>query len=347
MAGEYGNPVGYDVTPWQYKVPQNVLGYDPKTEGLKQLANALSGGAQAFNQAKQEAIQQPMQNQIMAYDVERHKQAVAPKNVVGYDPTGKLPQQNLATNIKANDQTVPIVQNSDKFNLAQKEALSQFNAGLKQTGQLNDTAIKNYARLMADRKLPPTMYSTLFRNGQNGRQDFEKVVTEAQKINPQLDLAKETSDFKTASDTNIKKLEGSFDTVQSEIDKIMKLNTSVDRTAFPLLNKAILGIKQGLGDANTTEWESSINLFKDSLSTILSNGVITDSRLEIAKNSLSPDMSQEAFKRVMDDVVGVFVDFRKNAVEKQTGQFGNTEKPNTPSMGITQNKNGKFVVTLP
>jgi hypothetical protein len=127
----------------------------------------------------------------------------------------------------------------------------------------------------------------------------------------------------------------------------MKLNTSVDRTAFPLLNKAILGIKQGLGDTNTTEWESSINLFKDSLSTILSNGVITDSRLEIAKNSLSPDMSQEAFKRVMDDVVGVFVDFRKNAVEKQTGQFGNTEKPNTPSMGITQNKNGKFVVTLP
>ena len=65
------------VKPWQYNVSPEVLGAQGNETGnaLTAIANALMSGKAAFDKSKQAAIQQPMENEIMAYDLVRHKQA--------------------------------------------------------------------------------------------------------------------------------------------------------------------------------------------------------------------------------------------------------------------------------
>ena len=61
------------VTPWQYKVSPEVLGAQGNETGnaLTAIANAISGGLQAYHAAKKQGVEE----QIQGYDLERHKQA--------------------------------------------------------------------------------------------------------------------------------------------------------------------------------------------------------------------------------------------------------------------------------
>lgn len=77
------------IKPWQYQVPVETLQKigNPLGTGIGEVASAISSGLQSFNAAK-----------LAGYDIEQHRQAVAPKKMykateTGYEYSGEIPRE--------------------------------------------------------------------------------------------------------------------------------------------------------------------------------------------------------------------------------------------------------------
>lgn len=190
------------------------------------------------------------------------------------------------------------------------------------------------ATRMANGDFPGELYGRLVGFGGRTAGQFVEILQEAEGIAKKegktFSASKAMQDYNYEKNVITKRLKSNFDTVSNEIDKIEQLNKNVGfRSAFPLWNKASLAIQRFMGDGDTTEFVAGVELFKDSLSTILANGTMTDARLKIAQDSLSADMSPENFDRVLNNVVQVFTEYREKAVNAQGGKGGNKEAKKT------------------
>jgi hypothetical protein len=99
------------ITPWQYQVSPNVLaGQDQTKSAIENIAKALVAG----NNTDNNKTQVNQENQIRSYDIERHKQAVAPREQFTKTPQGAVmnsvgqPVSQVPANADINTQAMPV-----------------------------------------------------------------------------------------------------------------------------------------------------------------------------------------------------------------------------------------------
>lgn len=162
------------------------------------------------------------------------------------------------------------------------------------------------------------------------------LYAKAAELNPDFNEADFERGFKFISSPRIASQLASLDNVESGVSDLLKASDAATRSGSPLLNRALIpAAGLVLGNKKYTNWQTARTAFADELSGALGYGSATDMSREMGFNMTDANLSPEAFRSGIQDIVIPFVDRKRASLLKQGSVYGTGA--NNSAVSGTQN----------
>ncbi len=175
------------------------------------------------------------------------------------------------------------------------------------------------------------------------------IYDKATEINPNFSPAMFEMGYKFASNQKTQQQVASINNVLSGVTDLLKVSDQAARSGAPILNRFINPAGYALGGKHYANLAIARTAFADELSGALGYGSATDMAREMGLSMTDPNLSPEAFRSAIQDVVVPFVQRKKASLLGPMGIYGNeavnpaAKNPATPAAPI---KVGGFMVTV-
>jgi hypothetical protein len=145
--------------------------------------------------------------------------------------------------------------------------------------------------------------------------------------------------YKFAANPATQRALAAVDNVMPNIDKIVELSDSWDRTQYPDLNKFMGAIQFKLGNKTVASIRQAQKLVGDEMGIALGAGTMTDMKLQLGLDVIDPNLPTEVFLSNMGRVQDFLLN-RKTSLLDQMGIYG------TPEMNPGGGSNRRFNYTF-
>lgn len=202
------------------------------------------------------------------------------------------------------------------------------------------TGSKNYrvAQDLAYGKLTFNDFKSLYGRAAATAELKSSLYDKARELNPDFNPAAFEMGFKLASNPKVQQQLASMDNVKEGVPDLLKFSDAAARSGLPILNKYVInpgGI--ALGDKKYSNLAAARIGFADELSGALGFGGATDMSKAMGFDMTDTNLSPDAFRSGIQDVVLPFIERKKSTLLKQMGVYGQpgmnpaAEKPKAPA----------------
>lgn len=151
------------------------------------------------------------------------------------------------------------------------------------------------------------------------------IYDKARELNPQFNPAAFEMGFALAKNPKVQQQLASMDNVQEAVPDILKLSEAATRTGITKLNDYIIQGGFQLGNKKYSNLATARTAFADELSGALGFGGATDMSRQMGIDMTRPDLSPEAFRSQIQDVVLPFIQRKRDTLLKQMGVYGGSD----------------------
>jgi hypothetical protein len=148
------------------------------------------------------------------------------------------------------------------------------------------------------------------------------IYDKARELNPNFNVAQFEMGFKLASSTKVQQQLASMDNVKAAVPDLLKLSEEASRTGVTILNNLISKGGVAVSDKHYSNLATARSAFADELSGALGFGSATDMSRSMGFDMTRPDLSPDAFRSQIQDVVIPFIDRKKQTLLNQMGVYG-------------------------
>lgn len=148
------------------------------------------------------------------------------------------------------------------------------------------------------------------------------IYDKARELNPNFNPAAFEMGFTLAKNPKVQQQLASMDNVQQAVPDLLKLSDAASRTSITKLNDLIIKGGVQLGSKNYSNLATARTAFADELSGALGFGSATDMSKEMGIDMTRPDLSPDAFRSAIQDVVVPFIQRKRDTLLKQMGVYG-------------------------
>lgn len=206
---------------------------------------------------------------------------------------------------------------------------------------------KNYrvAQDLAYGKLTFADFKSLYGRAAATAELKTSLYDKARELNPEFNPAAFEMGFKLASNPKVQQQLASMDNVKEGVPDLLKFSDLAARSGFPTLNKYVInpgGI--ALGNKKYSNLAEARVGFADELSGALGFGGATDMSKQMGFDMTDTNLSPDAFRSGIQDVVLPFIERKKATLLKQMGVYGQTgmnpaaDKPVTATPGAKETR---------
>lgn len=184
------------------------------------------------------------------------------------------------------------------------------------------TAEYNVADMLGTGKLTMQRFRSLYAFSRDTNKRVA-IFNTAHELHPEFDPAAYELGFKLAGTPRVQQQAASLKNVSSGVKDLLKASDAAVRTGSPLLNKVVIpaaGIV--IGNKKYSNWNTARVAFADELSGALGYGSATDMTREMGFNMTDVNLSPEAFRSAIQDIVIPFVDRKKASLLQGMGVYG-------------------------
>lgn len=155
-----------------------------------------------------------------------------------------------------------------------------------------------------------------------------KVITKLNTLYPNFSWIKNEADFQAVKDYTKYINSGTYqntikylESVQPNLDEVVRLSDSLDKTKYPLINQAQLAIMKGSGDPNAAAFGAAGLEVADQVAKILQGGgtgnATSDAKLNQASQILNGNFSPQQFRAVAGELKTLLAS-RQSSLESDT-----------------------------
>jgi len=178
------------------------------------------------------------------------------------------------------------------------------------------------AQDLAYGKLPFTNFNQMYGRAAASSGMKTAIYEKAQELNPNFNVAQFEMGYKLASSPKVQQQLASMDNVKQAVPDLLRLSDEASRTGITALNKLIIKGGFELGSKHYANLETARTAFADELSGALGFGSATDMSKAMGLDMTRPDLSPEAFRSQIQDVVLPFIERKRDTLLKQMGVYG-------------------------
>src|ERR1700728_697696 len=173
------------------------------------------------------------------------------------------------------------------------------------------------------------------------------IYDKATQLNPAFNPATFEMGYKLASNPRVQQQLASLDNVKMGVDDLLKASDAATRTGSTLLNKAVIPGGIAIGNKKYSNFATARTAFADELSGALGYGSATDMSREMGFSMTDANLSPEAFRSAIQDIVMPFVERKKASLLHQMGPYGEQgmNPSASPDAGVQRPAGAKTVNT--
>lgn len=150
----------------------------------------------------------------------------------------------------------------------------------------------------------------------------EAVLLSAMEKNPNFNPSQFKLGYQFANNAKVRQQVSSLNNVASSVPDLLKVSEEAARTGVPLLNDYINKAGYKLGGKSYANLAAARTAFADELSGALGYGSATDMSREMGFDMTDPNLSPDAFRGVVEDILLPFVARKKAALIGPMGPYG-------------------------
>jgi hypothetical protein len=178
------------------------------------------------------------------------------------------------------------------------------------------------AQDMAYGKLTFSDFNRLYGRGGLNVAMKNAIYDKARELNPSFNPAAFEMGYKLAANPKVQQQLASMDNVMSAVPDLLKFSDDATRTGITKLNDLIIKGGVQLGNKKYSNLQTARTAFADELSGALGFGSATDMSREMGFDMTRPDLSPDAFRSAIQDVVVPFIQRKKRTLLNQMGPYG-------------------------
>jgi hypothetical protein len=150
------------------------------------------------------------------------------------------------------------------------------------------------------------------------------IYAKAADLNPEFNPAKFEMGFRFAANPQTQRALAAVDNVLPNIDWIVALSDSWDRTKYPDVNRLLSAMQFKVGNRTVSNLRQAQKLIGDELGVALGAGGMTDMKLQLGLDVVDPTLAPDVFLSNMERVKE-FLMKRKASLLHQMGPYGTSE----------------------
>ena len=150
------------------------------------------------------------------------------------------------------------------------------------------------------------------------------IYAKATELNPNFNPAKFEMGYKFAANPATQRALAAVDNVMPNIDKIIELSNSWDRTQYPDINKFMGAIQFKMGNKTVSSIRQAQKLVGDEMGIALGAGTMTDMKLQLGLDVIDPNLPEDVFASNMVRIKDFLIN-RKTSLLDQMGIYGSSE----------------------
>lgn len=167
--------------------------------------------------------------------------------------------------------------------------------------------------------MPQFRSLTAYSRDTNKKMDIYQKATE---LNPNFNPAQFEMGYHLAANPKVQQQLASMDNVKRAIPDLMQFSDAASRSGVPLVNQFLLKGGLKLGSKNYSNFATARTAFADELSGALGFGSATDMSRQMGLDMTDPNMSPDAFRSAVQNVVEPFIERKKQTLLDQMGVYG-------------------------
>jgi hypothetical protein len=148
------------------------------------------------------------------------------------------------------------------------------------------------------------------------------IYDKAAELNPNFNPAQFEMGFNFAKNPKIQQQLASMDNVEKGVNDLLKFSDAAGRSGITTLNKIVIPGGIALGGKKYSNFHAAQIGFADELSGALGFGGATDMSRQMGLDLTNPNLSPEAFRSSVQDVVVPFIQRKRKAFLDQMGVYG-------------------------
>ena len=177
------------------------------------------------------------------------------------------------------------------------------------------------AQDLAYGKLTMQQFRSLYSYARN-YQLKQAIYNKAADLNPNFNPAAFEMGFTLAKNPKVQQQLASLDNVMQGVPDLVKLSDEATRTGVPLINRLVVPGGALLGGKKYSNVEKARIAFADELSGALGYGSATDMSREMGLQLTDPNLSPDAFRSALKEVVIPFIERKRSTMLNQMGVYG-------------------------
>jgi hypothetical protein len=200
----------------------------------------------------------------------------------------------------------------DQMRSQKGSAVADYQPGSREYQVAQDLA---YGKLT----MPQFRSLTAYSRDTNKKMD---IYQKASELNPNFNPAGFEMGYKLAASPKVQQQLASMDNVKRGIPDLLQLSDQASRTGVPILNQALLKGGLKIGNKSYSNFKTARTAFADELSGALGFGSASDMSKQMGLDMTDPNLSPEAFRSAVQDVVAPFIERKKQTLLDQMGVYG-------------------------
>lgn len=202
------------------------------------------------------------------------------------------------------------------------------------------------ASQLASGRLTFGAFNKLYSNRFNAAKK-QGIYDSAVQRNPNFSQAAFEMGQKFADNPKVQAQLASIENVDKAVPDLLKASDAASRTGVKKINQYLTGVGVQLGDKRYSNLNTARMAFADELSGALGYGSATDMSREMGLNMTDKDLSPEAFKSAINDVVVPFVNRKRASILEQMGPMGMPGMGNPAADRAAEAKKAEVPAPLP
>lgn len=177
------------------------------------------------------------------------------------------------------------------------------------------------AQDLAYGKLTFAQFRSLYPARAASAAEKQAVYDLAGQLNQNFNPAAFEMGFKFASSAQSQRALAAVDNVMPNIDKVIALSDTIQRSDLPSWNALLNSTRFQLGNRKVTNFRQMQKLIGDELGVALGAGAMTDMKLKLGLDVVDPNLGPDQFKTAMENIKEFLVN-RKQSLLSQMGVYG-------------------------